>query len=96
MIPKFLYYAVQTDSFQKQVKLSWSFGTQQNLGMRILEQLKIVVPPLKEQENIVKFVDKKCANFDKLIMIKQAKIDALNDFKKSIIYEYVTGKKEVC
>ena len=36
MVPKFLYYAVQSEQFQRQVALGWSFGTQQNLGMRTL------------------------------------------------------------
>ena len=44
MVPKFLYYAVQSEQFQRQVALGWSFGTQQNLGMRTLEQLKLIIP----------------------------------------------------
>ena len=38
----------------------------------------------------------KCKEIDALISIKQKKIDDLNEYKKSLIYEYVTGKKEVC
>ena len=43
---KYLYYLLQTNFYQKQVQLSWSYGTQQNIGMRILEKLKVLVPPL--------------------------------------------------
>lgn len=95
MIPKFLYYAVQSIQFQGQVALGWSFGTQQNLGMRTLEQLKILVPNIKIQQQVADYLDKNCADIEKLIEIKQKKIDMLNEYKKSLIYEYVTGKKEV-
>ena len=52
-------------------------------------------PPLEEQQAIADFLDKKCAEIDALISLKQSKIDALKDYKKSIIYEYITGKKEI-
>ena len=54
-----------------------------------------IVPPLSEQQSIASYLDTKCAEIDALIAIKQAKIDELKDYKKSVIYEYVTGKKEV-
>ncbi len=47
------------------------------------------------QKDIVSYLDDKCSNIDKLIEIKQAKIEKLQEYKKSLIYEYVTGKKEV-
>ena len=58
-------------------------------------QLWLYQIPLKEQEQIASYLDKKCADIDKLIAIKQEKIEKLNEYKKSLIYEYVTGKKEV-
>ena len=54
----------------------------------------IIVPPLDEQNTIVEYLDSKSAQIDQLIAIKQAKINKLNEYKKSLIYEYVTGKKE--
>lgn len=48
-----------------------------------------------ERELIIKYLNKKCANIDELIEIKKQKIEKLNEYKKSLIYEYVTGKKEV-
>lgn len=53
-------------------------------------------PTINEQWQIVDYLDDKCAKIDRLIAIKQEKIDKLNDYKKSLIYEYVTGKREVC
>ena len=64
--------------------------TQSELGNVI-----VTIPPLAEQQAIADYLDEKCAAIDKLIAIKQAKIDKLNDYKKSLIYEYVTGKREV-
>ena len=96
MIPKFLYYAVQSERFQRQVALGWSFGTQQNLGMRTLEQLKLIIPALSEQKEIANYLDMKIGDIEKAIKLKNEKIDRLVDYKKSLIYEYVTGKKEVC
>ena len=60
-----------------------------------LSSMPIPLPPLSEQQSIASYLDTKCAEIDALIAIKQAKIDELKDYKKSVIYEYVTGKKEV-
>ena len=54
-----------------------------------------ILPPLSEQTRIADYLDKKCAEIDRLINIKKQKIEKLNTYKKSIIFEYVTGKKEV-
>ena len=96
MVSKFLYYAVQSEQFQRQVALGWSFGTQQNLGMRTLEQLKLIIPALSEQKDIANYLDMKIGDIEKAIKVKNEKIERLDEYKKSIIYEYVTGKKEVC
>ena len=53
------------------------------------------VPPIEEQKDIMRVLKEKFAKVDKLIDIKQAKIEKLEQYKKSLIYEYVTGKKEV-
>lgn len=53
------------------------------------------IPPKEEQAEMVKFLEDKFAVTDQLIAIKEAKIEKLQQYKKSLIYEYVTGKKEV-
>lgn len=55
----------------------------------------VPIPPITEQRAIADYLDKKCAEIDELIAIKQQKIEALKEYKKSVIFEYVTGKKEV-
>lgn len=52
-------------------------------------------PSFNEQQDIVSYLDQKCTQIDKMISIKQKKIEKLQQYKKSLIYEYVTGKKEV-
>lgn len=52
-------------------------------------------PSIAEQQAIADYLDEKCADIDSLIQTKQSKIDSLKEYKKSIIYEYVTGKREV-
>lgn len=50
---------------------------------------------LYEQQKIADFLDRKCAKIDHLITLKQSKIEKLEQYKRSLIYEYVTGKREV-
>ena len=52
-------------------------------------------PDMSEQIQIVDYLNEKCEQIDRLMAIKQAKIEKLEQYKKSLIYEYVTGKKEV-
>ena len=56
---------------------------------------KVCVPSLKEQKLIVDFLDSRCAKIDAIIAKKTALLTELETYKKSLIYEYVTGKKEV-
>ena len=87
---KYMFYYLQSSGFQKQVELSWSFGTQQNIGMRALERLSISVPPLAEQKKIADFLDEKCGEIDSIKADVQRQIELLNDYKKSVITEAVT------
>ena len=59
------------------------------------KQIHIPYPNIAEQQAIADYLDEKCADIDSLIQTKQSKIDSLKESKKSIIYEYVTGKREV-
>lgn len=68
---------------------------QPNLNAGLIASFKIPLPPIEEQQPIIDFIDKKCEQIDRLISIKQHKIEKLQQYKKSLIYEYVTGKKEV-
>ena len=93
--PRFVYYAFQSDYFLRQMELSWTFGTQQTLGLKTIEQLRILVPPISEQGEISTYLDIKCSAIDNVIAHKEAIIEKLTSYKKSLIYEVVTGKKEI-
>ena len=95
MNPKFLFYALQSAPYQNQVQDGWSYGTQQNIGMRTLEQLRIAVPSIAEQNDIVEYLDNYWNDVSSTIEAKQKQLTTLEEYKKSLIYEYVTGKKEV-
>lgn len=58
-------------------------------------QLPITIPPADEQTQIADFLDAKCAEIDSIIASKKAQLETLDAYKKSLIFEYVTGKKEV-
>lgn len=66
-----------------------------HLYQNVFERMPLVLPPLEEQQAIANHLDKICSEIDSLIRIKESKIDSLKEYKKSIIYEYVTGKKEI-
>ena len=65
------------------------------LNTTLIKNAFFILPSLYEQQQIVDYLDEKCGKIDRLIAIKQEKIEKLQEYKKSLIYEYVTGKKEV-
>lgn len=69
--------------------------TRTSLGQELLKGLPVLLPPLVEQQSIANYLDKKCKEIDELISIKKDKIEQLKAYKKSVIFEYVTGKKQV-
>ena len=70
-------------------------SAQPKLSQDNLKKVRLCIPPLCEQKDIAAYLNKQCSEIDGLINLKLSKIDSLKEYKKSIIYEYVTGKKEV-
>lgn len=66
-----------------------------DLGWKKLGEIRIVIPPLTEQKAIADFLDTKCAAIDQATTDKTTQIETLKAYKASLIYEYVTGKKQV-
>ena len=89
----YLYYALT--AMKKQFVRNAIISTQLNLNIEIIKEEFIPVAPLCTQEQISKFLDDKCLAIDRTIYTKQCVIDKLTDYKKSIIYEVVTGKRRV-
>lgn len=70
-------------------------GVRQGLNFSEFAKLLLLEPTTVEQQQIADYLDIKCSEIDTLIADKKRQLDILADYKKSIIYEYVTGKKEV-
>lgn len=68
--------------------------TRASLGQDLLKSMPVVIPPMEEQRKIAEFLDEKCSAIDDTIKSKQKIIDKITAYKKSLIYEAVTGKKE--
>lgn len=92
---RFLSYISKSEAFLIQVALLSRGINYPSINTTDLLTISVVIPPLDEQSSIANYLDKKCAEIDSLITLKQSKIEQLKEYKKSIIYEYVTGKKEV-
>lgn len=91
----YVKYYLQSKAFKEEVLRLANSNVQMNVGKESLLQAKITVPSLYEQEKIVNFLDKKTAEIDSLIAEKESLINDLEAYKKSLIYEVVTGKRRV-
>lgn len=70
-------------------------GVRQGLNFSAFSRLIVFEPPIQEQIAIVSYLNEKCKQIEKIISKKKAQLSTINAYKKSFIYEYVTGKKEV-
>jgi type I restriction enzyme S subunit len=93
--PLFLNFALNSRYAQAQKSCSKAKLKVVHISAYDIGSVLIAFPPLSEQRAIADYLDRKCAEIDELIAIKQQKIEALKEYKKSVIFEYVTGKKEV-
>lgn len=92
---KYIAYLIKTDAWRCQLRCKVQGVKLFSISQKFVNQTSIIVPPMSEQIQISEYLDTKCTEIDNLISIKLSKIDSLKEYKKSIIYEYVTGKKEV-
>lgn len=92
---KFLYYYLISDTFKIEVSQYINSNTQSNVGLDSLQKVYMVLPNKTEQQQIAEYLDKKCSAIDKAIADKEQVIEKFTEYKKSLIYECVTGKKRV-
>ena len=90
---KYFYYVMSV--FTEQYEFLGTGTTFKEISLNDFKDFLLPYPHIQEQIQIADYLDKECANIDSLITIKQQKIEELKEYKKSLIYEYVTGKKEV-
>lgn len=93
---KYLLYAMLSRHFVEQVTLIMQDRVKMpKINQDELGNIGVYIAPDIEQKEIVLYLDKKCAEIDSIIETKKEQLTVLNEYKKAIIYEYVTGKKEV-
>ena len=90
----FLYLFAKSDFYKPFLDVNSRGAIIVNLTKEIVYNMPFIIPPVDEQREIVSYLDEKCAYIDKLITLKTQKVEKLTQYKKSLIYEYVTGKKE--
>lgn len=93
--PTYLMYMVSSDLLQQQISIAMAGSAMPRITLTKLNTFIALEVPLSEQQAIASYLDEKTSQIDSLIALKQEKITELKDYKKSIIYEYVTGKKKV-
>lgn len=92
---KLFAYILQTKIMEIQSELAVVGGTIPTMSQEKIYNFVIPDIPKAEQHRIANFLDAKCLEIDAIINDKKEQLNILNDYKKSLIYEYVTGKKEV-
>lgn len=91
----FMFYQMISYGFIFMVNRS-TYGTKMpRANADYIKNMFVSIPKLDEQKEIVNYLDQKCAEIDTLIAKKTTLLTEFETYKKSLIYEYVTGKKEV-
>tara|TARA_R110000868_G_scaffold258137_14_gene515464 strand:- start:7615 stop:9018 length:1404 start_codon:yes stop_codon:yes gene_type:complete len=93
--PNFVLNFLRSRNFQEAVQLFWSFGTQQNIGMGVIENLYITRPPLDEAILIAEELTQRIQSFEEITSRAYRQIDLLNERRIALISAAVTGKIDV-
>ena len=97
MNPNYYNWLFHTESFADEF-YKWGHGIVNDLWTTNWQDMKRILipqPPIQEQREMAEYLDKKCKEIDSILEDKNKQLEILESYKKSIIYEYVTGKKEV-
>lgn len=95
LVPKFAKYYFRSNHHRYYLVKQMNLVTRASLGQDLLKSMPVLVPPKDEQISIAAYLDKKCGAIESSIEYKQRVIERLTAYKKSLIYEVVTGKKAV-
>lgn len=95
MNSKFLFYFIKSNAYMDWANRNFVQTTIQNLSAGRHKNLPVTVPPLTEQQQIADYLDEKCKNIDKRVQKRREQLEWLKEYKRSLIFDYVTGKKRV-
>jgi type I restriction enzyme S subunit len=91
----YLYWVLKSDIFFQYANLLAWGSAQSDLSHSSFKKIEITLFPIEEQNLIVKYLENKFSQIEELIKEKKLQIEKIEIYKKSVIYEYVTGKKRV-
>lgn len=94
-LSKFLYYSMVSDVMQAPAKMYVYGSVIPTISQLNLGRIKIPVPSPEEQQQIADYLDEKCKNIDNRVQKRRQQLEWLKEYKKSLIFDYVTGKKRV-
>ncbi len=94
-ITPFVFFFMKSKNFFQSIELGWSYGTQQNIGMNVIENIPIALPPLKEQRAIATLLDSETGQIDVIQNKVQESIVKLREYRTALISAAVTGKIDV-
>lgn len=95
MLNKYLYYFILSDTYINWVNRIFTQTTIKHATATQHKNLPVTVPPLAEQQQIADYLDEKCKNIDNRVQKRRQQLEWLKEYKKSLIFDYVTGKKRV-
>ncbi|MCX7150585.1 MAG: restriction endonuclease subunit S [Rhodocyclales bacterium] len=89
-VPHFVLNFLRSRNFLEAVTLNWSFGTQQNIGMGVIENLSCTLPPPAEQTQIAAFLGRETAKIDELVAEQRRLMELLKEKRQAVISHAVT------
>ncbi len=92
---KFVFYFLQSSCAKDAIQLSWTYGTQQTLGLGTIANLKLPLPPSEEAEKIVELIESKIPLYDESIRVGEESLLLLQERRTALISAAVTGKIDV-
>ncbi|MCP4022271.1 MAG: restriction endonuclease subunit S [Desulfobacteraceae bacterium] len=95
IVPKFVYYQLRSSSIQDAIQMNWTYGTQQTLGLKTLENFRLPIPQIQEQHEVVSYLDDIIPTLENLISKANDFIALLQERRTALISAAVTGKINV-
>ena len=95
LLPEYSRFYFRAEMLRKYFVKEMMIVTRASLGQNLLKNLPVLLPPLQEQKQIADYLDRKCAEIDAILDDKRRQVEVMKEQRKSVIYEYVTGKKRV-
>lgn len=95
LLGTYLYYYFKADAFFKEVQKQINTNTQGNVGIDNLRRIKVLLPPLSEQEDIVDFLNIETKKIDDMKEVVEKTIERFKEYRSTLITQVVTGKIDV-